>query len=187
VLQHGAGARRARDLGLGRRPLAIERIHRRCRALGVAHSHLVHALGQEQIGDRVDQGIELAELCNDPMLVRAARRQLRPAREQRVAEVLPELQQLDAVDDVARGDRFQLHGIVAAGHQRHGCQPAQRQDPFGQRHAALAQPSLEPVAEQRAERLALAHAVEHAHRGGHPQRGQVDRRFMHRKSAHGLR
>ena len=71
----GAGARRAHDLDVGRLGVAArQRVDRRSRALRVALHELVDALGDEQVGERVDGVVERAQLGVDRLALRAGER-----------------------------------------------------------------------------------------------------------------
>ena len=75
VGDRGAGARRAHDLDVGRLGVAArERVDRRARALRVALHELVDALGDEQVGERVDGVVERAQLGVDRLALRAGER-----------------------------------------------------------------------------------------------------------------
>ena len=91
------------------------------------------------------------------------------------------LDELQPIDDVAGLDRLDRDarigrgGAQAVGAQRERL--AQGEDELvdlGQRMAVV-QPALQAVAEQRAEALAVADALEHAEGEAHPLGGQVDR------------
>ena len=89
-----------------------------------------------------------------------------PLRRRRPLAVLPAPEQGETVDDVVGGDRLDgLSGrlivlLLLARDERH--QLAERCDEL--RLAAFLQTALEPVAEQRTERLPLSHAVEQTRR-----------------------
>ena len=82
-----------------------------------------------------------------------------------------QLEQPEAVDDVAGGHRLDRRVEVAgAGLQRRGDPEAD--DQVGQ--AGVGQPALDPVAEQRGERLAGGDALEQLQRLAHARRRQVE-------------
>ena len=68
---------------------ARERVDRRARALRVALHDLVDALGDEQVGERVDGVVERAQLGVDRLALRAGERAGRPALAERDRRVVP--------------------------------------------------------------------------------------------------
>ena len=80
-------------------------------------------------------------------------------------------EQLHTVDDVACSDGLHRFGeIAAAGSER--CGDAQRYDQLGE--AGVLQLALDPIAEQRGERLAGGDTLEQRQRFAHPAEPQVE-------------
>ena len=121
----GAGARRAHDLDVGRLGVAArERVDRRARALRVALHELVDALGDEQVGERVDGVVERAQLGVDRLALRAGERG-QPGggaaeRDRRVVPArggdarAPAAAQAEPVGDVARPQRLRHARLAGA-------------------------------------------------------------------------
>ncbi len=207
------------DLGLGDRLALDEVVDGAAGALEVPLSELVDALGEQQVGHRVDDRLELLEQAEKLLALvagecgpevgerarlvevgggAAAVLVLDAAEETRRVPVLPVRQQPVAVEHVAfralapdprsvapvrvgilagvllvvelsldRGVGFPERELVL-----HQIDRVVVGVVVGLR--ALAEPALEPVAEQRAERLPLANALEHPFSGPDPPRREVD-------------
>ena len=106
-----------------RRPLLlVERLHGRARAVHVAPGDLEHAFGDQEVADGIHLVEQVVDDSRDRRLVRSSQHQRRLGRcEDRADARGPVLgNQADAVDDVARRNRFLrfVARLVARRHQR---------------------------------------------------------------------
>ena len=171
------GARRLGHFELRRRGVAArERIEARRGARGAPRGRLVHALGEQGVAQPVGQRGEPRELGFERVCLRGAGvRQAVAAGLDRAC--LPAAHELQSVDDV--GGRHCLHRLPVARCQlsRHeGRERAHRRDARIEVDAlvSLVQRALEAIAEQGAERLSCAYAVDEPLRVAYPLRAQVD-------------
>ena len=182
-----AGPRGAHELDPRRPALPVQGAERGGGPLVVAEHVLVDGLGQQQVGDGVvgvgepvqlhRQLVALLLRWHDEDLGRRRREphQLLERVEERRPLGAPAFEERDAVDDVAGGDLVgggRWSGVGAVRSQRR--QPPDRQDVLREAHAQVAHSTLEPVAEQGGERLALGDPVEETERGPHPLGREVD-------------
>ena len=163
--------RRLDDARLGRPVLLVERQHRRARAFHVAADHLVHALGDEQVGDRVHLVEQVFDQQRDRTAGLGERGRHADDREGRLGGAVG-VHQAHAVDHVARSDRLLrlVARRAARGPQRKGAPAFEHV----LRQAGVAQRALEAVAEQGGHRLAVAEAFEQALGALDAARAQVD-------------
>ena len=171
--QPGRRPRGAHDPDVGERLLLVERVERGGGSLWVAHDGLVHALGQQQVGDRIEQVVELHEQAIQVEAVGGADRQRQPG-EVGVRVGPPGLKQGDPVHHVPRGDRLDARvavgsgaGVGDRGELSHG------EDVLRERHPAVSHAALEPVPEQRADGLAPAYALQQVQCAAYPRRAEV--------------
>ena len=184
VGQRHAAAGRADHGRVGREALLGVRVERRGRAFGVAGQGLVSALGHGQIGERVVQRQQAVDLGADrgQLVLGGVRRQaLGAERVRRVGRAGHAADQFEAVDHVPgldhldRGAGRRLGLRQPAGPQRE--RATQRGDESVQLglRPPVVQAALEPVTQQRAERLALPQAVQHRQRLPDPVGAEVHR------------
>ena len=187
--QGGAAAQGFDHRRGGRQALLGVGVHGRGRPLGVTLQRLVGALGHRQVGNRVQHVEQVGHFGGDrSRLVRCRRREFgvqaeRVAVRDVAAADVPG--QGQAVDHVTGLDLLDAHlaGIGSSVGDAPGAQrelPAQRADKtvhFGL-VVPVVQAAFEPVAQQRAERLTLAQAIQDG--TYHPDPGRAE---VHRESA----
>ncbi|HWU90878.1 MAG TPA: hypothetical protein VN253_26615 [Kofleriaceae bacterium] len=165
--QADAADRNVDDAELGRRWCTLrECVEHTARATGVALRQLMHALGNEQIADRVEHVVELGEdRAEGQRRSRAGGRQtaLSPRRRRRRPR---ELRERVAVDRHA----------IREPRPRRGGELAQRQQERPERRRRRGEHgALDPTAERLAQRVSGPHGVEDLACGPHARRPEVDR------------
>ena len=179
----GAAPRDACDFELGSGRVSLsDRRKRRGGSSGIAARHLVGNLRGERIAQAVDgigEPVELATKTGE--LVRGRTHRLQGVRHLALC-IVPFRGQRESIDDVVGRDLLdgQVGGFEPAGRQRR--EIAQGSDETIE--PEVVQTALEAVTEERAERLALARAVDQPRGLARAARGEFDRkRTVRRRDA----
>jgi hypothetical protein len=180
----GAALRRPRHLRVWNRAAAGERRERRRGALGLALDRLVHRLGEEQVRDRVDIVIERGEHRRDRGVMGPRdERQGRRPRQGREVEPGERGSDGQAVGDVARRDALPLQLLRDRGIAPERKRRTERRDVLVE--LAVMQRPFETEAEDRAQGLPLANAVEQLKCATDPDRRQLDRGLIAQRAGPG--